>query len=30
MQQVRVPIEGIKAYLKDCLAQEKLVEMGNT
>ena len=30
MQQVRVSIEGIKAYLKDCLAQEKLVELGNT
>ncbi len=29
MQQVRVPIEGIKAYLKDCHAQEKLVERGN-
>ena len=26
MQQVRIPIEGIKAYIKDCLAQEKLVE----
>ena len=30
MQQVRIPIEGIKAYIKDCLAQEKLVELGNT
>jgi glycyl-tRNA synthetase len=29
MQQVRIPIEGIKAYIKDCLAQEKLVELGN-
>jgi len=26
MQQVRIPIEGIKVYIKDCLAQEKLVE----
>ena len=29
MQQVRIPIEGIKAYIKDCLAQEKLVELGS-
>ena len=25
MQQVRVPIEGVKAYLKECLAKEELV-----
>lgn len=29
MQQVRIPIEGIKAYIKDCLAQEKLVELAS-
>jgi glycyl-tRNA synthetase len=27
MQQARVPIEGIKAYLKDCLAKGELVEL---
>ena len=27
MQQVRVPLEGIKTYLKDCLAQSKLVDL---
>jgi glycyl-tRNA synthetase len=27
MQQARVPLEGIKAYLKDCLAKGELVEL---
>ncbi|MBW1853666.1 MAG: glycine--tRNA ligase [Deltaproteobacteria bacterium] len=27
MQQARVPMEGIKAYLKDCLAKGELVEL---
>jgi len=27
MQQVRIPIEGVKAYLKECLAKEELVEL---
>ena len=27
MQQVRVPIEGVKAYLMDCLAKGELVEL---
>jgi glycyl-tRNA synthetase len=27
MQQVRVPLEGLKTYLKDCLAQNKLVDL---
>lgn len=30
MQQVRVPLEGVKAYLKDCLAKGELVGLANT
>ena len=29
MRQVRVPIEGVKAYLKDCLTQGELVELAS-
>jgi glycyl-tRNA synthetase len=29
MQQVRVPIEGVKAYLKDCLAKSELVGLAS-